>query len=337
MLNFDEKRFLRIQTGAVSHAGGIQRAIQECLAQGAENLFFLGTGGASILMMPAAQLLQRQSFFPTFLDMSAEIVLTGHQALGPKSIVVIPSLSGTTKESVAVMEYCKGKGAKVISLIGHAETPLAKGADYAFVNFAADDTSCESFYLQSLIIALAIMNLRGEYTEFDATVQELVRLPHVLLGTKKTYEEQAERIAETIKNEPYHIVTGAGSTWPEAFYYGMCILEEMQWVRTRPVHSSDFFHGTLELVEKGVSVLLFKGEDSSRPLVERVERFLPSFTDKVHVFDTAQFELPGISDKVRALISPVILATIFERISAHLEVKRNHPLTTRRYYKRVAY
>jgi fructoselysine-6-phosphate deglycase len=117
----------------------------------------------------------------------------------------------------------------------------------------------------------------------------------------------------------------------------MCILEEMQWIRTRPVHASDFFHGTLELVEKGVSVILFKGEDASRPLVERVERFVPTYTDKIRVFDTAEFALPGISDKVRSLISPVILAAIFERISAHLEVKRNHPLTTRRYYKRVAY
>jgi fructoselysine-6-phosphate deglycase len=337
MLNFDEKRFLRIQSGAVSHAGGFYRAIQECIEQGAQNLFFLGTGGAAILMMPAVQLLQRQSSFPTFLEMSAEIVLTGHQALGPKSIVVIPSLSGTTKESVAVMEYCKAQGARIISLIGHAETPLAKGADYPFVNFAEDDTSCESFYLQSLLIALAVMHLRGEYADFDETVQELVRLPHALLGVKKSYEERAERVAEEIKSEPYHIITGAGSSWPEAFYYGMCILEEMQWVRTRPVHSSDFFHGTLELVENGVSVLLFKGEDASRPLVERVERFLPPYTDKVRVFDTAEFMLPGISSKVRTLISPIILATIFERISAHLEVKRNHPLTTRRYYKRVAY
>ncbi|SCY71351.1 SIS domain-containing protein [Microvirga guangxiensis] len=337
MLNFDEKRFLRIQSGAVSHAGGLYRAVQECIEQGAENLFFLGTGGAAILMMPAAQLLQRQSSFPTFLEMTAEVVLTGHRALGPKSIVVVPSLSGTTKESVAAMEYCRTKGAKVISLIGHAETPLAKGADYAFVNFAEDDTSCESFYLQSLIIALAVMNLHGEYADFDDTIQELVRLPHALLSIKKAYEEKAERVAEEIKSEPYHIVTGAGSTWPEAFYYGMCILEEMQWIRTRPVHSSDFFHGTLELVEKGVSVLLFKGEDAARPLVERVERFLPEYTDKVRVFDTVEFELPGISDKVRTLISPVILATIFERISAHLEVKRNHPLSTRRYYKRVAY
>jgi fructoselysine-6-phosphate deglycase len=117
----------------------------------------------------------------------------------------------------------------------------------------------------------------------------------------------------------------------------MCILEEMQWIRTRPVHASDFFHGTLELVEEGVSVIVFSGEDESRPLTERVAQFAPRFTDKVHVFDTKDFDLPGISAETRALISPVLLATAFERISAHLEILRNHPLTTRRYYKKLEY
>jgi fructoselysine-6-phosphate deglycase len=37
------------------------------------------------------------------------------------------------------------------------------------------------------------------------------------------------------------------------------------------------------------------------------------------------------------MLSPVLLATVLERVSAHLEVLRDHPLTTRRYYKRVAY
>jgi fructoselysine-6-phosphate deglycase len=125
--------------------------------------------------------------------------------------------------------------------------------------------------------------------------------------------------------------------WAEAYYYGMCILEEMQWIRTRPVHAADFFHGTLELVEQGVSVFVFKGEDASRPLSDRVEAFAKRYTDKVRVLDAAAAKLPGISAETRGLISPVILATLLERLSAHLEVLRNHPLTTRRYYKRVEY
>ena len=82
---------------------------------------------------------------------------------------------------------------------------------------------------------------------------------------KRAYEPKAEAFAKMLAGADYHIITGAGNVWPQAFYYGMCILEEMQWIRTRPVHASDFFHGTLELVEKGVSVILFKGEDALPP------------------------------------------------------------------------
>ena len=337
MLNFDEERFIRIQSGALALARPLHEAVGACLAEGRENLFFLGSGGAGILMQPAARLLQTRSRFAVFCENPAELVAAGSPHLGSRSVVVIPSLSGTTKESVEALDCCKGRGARVLALVGREGTPLAQKAAAAFVNFAEDDTSSESFYLQSLLLALSLMHHRGEFAAYTDTVAELRRLPALLVDVKRAFEPRAESCAEAIKDEPYHIITGAGSTWPEAFYYGMCILEEMQWIRTRPVHASDFFHGTLELVEPGVSVIICKGEDASRPLAERVEAFAPRFTDKVAVFDTADFPLPGISDAVRALISPVLLATVFERLSAHLEVKRNHPLTTRRYYKRVAY
>jgi fructoselysine-6-phosphate deglycase len=337
MLNFDEDRFLRIEAGALALAPAIHAAIGASIAKGAKNVFFLGTGGAAILMQPAALLLQRRSGFTAFMEIAAELVLTGHHALGKDSIVVIPSLSGTTKESVATLDYCKARGATVITLVGHKDTPLGQKADHTFVNFAEDDTSSESFYLQSLLVALSIMAHRGEFASYDSTVSELSALPQHLLAAKLAFEPEAGRLAEAFRTEPYHIITAAGGCWAEAWYYGMCILEEMQWIRTRPVHAADFFHGTLELVEKGVSVVIFKGEDDCRPLADRVEAFARQYTDKVTVLDTASFSMPGLSAETRALISPAILATVLERLSAHLEVKRNHPLTTRRYYKKVSY
>ena len=337
MLNFDEQRFLRIQSGAVALQERLEKVVSESLAAGADNVFFLGTGGVAILMQPAAQLLQQRSRFPAFVGMPAEIVLTGSVNLTAKSLVVIPSLSGTTRESVALLEKLKEIGATVVTLVGHEQTPLGQGGDHVFVNFAEDDTSCESFYLQSLFIALAILKQRGEIGNHDEIVAQLRRMPELLLEVKRAYEPKAEAFAGIIAGSDYHIITGAGNAWPEAFYYGMCILEEMQWIRTRPVHASDFFHGTLELVEKGVSVILFKGEDALRPLADRVEQFAPAYTDRLAVLDAAGFALPGLSPEVRGLVSPMVLATVLERVSAHLEVMRNHPLTTRRYYKRVAY
>jgi fructoselysine-6-phosphate deglycase len=337
MFNFDAERFLRIQDGAVAQAQALRPHIAGLVENGAQNIFLLGTGGAAILMEPAADLLRKHSAFPVFTEFTAELNIDGSVHLGGQSIVVIPSLSGTTKESIELLETAQKAGAHVIVLTGHANTPLAQKADKAFVNFAEDDTSCESFYIQSYAIAHAIMAARGELENAQALYQELDQLPQVLLSVKQQFESEAAQIATHIQNMDYHIIAGAGNTWPEAHYYGMCILEEMQWIRTRPVHASHFFHGTLELLEKDVSVLLYKGEDAYRPLVERVENFAKQYTNELIIFDTAKFDMGDLSPTARAYASPIALATMMERMSAHLESLRNHPLTTRRYYKRVAY
>lgn len=337
MLNFDQDRFVKIQTGALSIAGDVRALMKTLLADGVDRLYFMGTGGVQLLTHPAIELAGRRSKFPVSGEYPAQVVIDAPAALDSKSLVVIPSLSGTTKESVQLLSFLKARGVRTISLTGHKDSPLGQGADHNFTNFAEDDTSSEMFYLQTLLIVLALLAERGEYKTYDATVAELQKLPNLLVDAKAAFEPNAATLAAAIKDETYHIFTGAGSVWPQAYYYGMCILEEMQWIRTRPVHAADFFHGTLELIEQGVSVFVFKGEDASRPLGDRVEAFARRFTDKVRVLDAATVALPGISAETRSLISPVILATLLERLSAHLEVLRNHPLTTRRYYKRVEY
>ena len=337
MLNFDEKRYLGIQAGAVALTGPIDEIVQTQLAAGKKNLFFVGSGGAGILMEPAVRLLQTRSTFPTFHEMPAELVEHGSVHLGADSLVVIPSLSGTTLESIQALEYAQGLGATVLTLTGNADAPLATQADINLVAHAADDTSCESFYVQSLMIALSIMRARGEFDGYDGLRARLNDLPAALVVLKSAFEDRAAVIAQTIAATDYHVVTGAGASWPEAFYYGMCILEEMQWIRTRPVHASDFFHGTLELLEPGVSVIALKGEDAGRALVERVEAFVPRVTEGLTVIDTADLELPGFTPEDRALLTPALLSAALERVSAHLEVLRDHPLTTRRYYRQLQY
>jgi fructoselysine-6-phosphate deglycase len=101
MFNFDADRFIKIETGAVALAAEIDAAAQRYVAEGIDSVFFLGTGGAAILMYPAASILAQRSRLKLFTERAAELVLTDHQSLGRRSLIVIPSLSGTTKESIA--------------------------------------------------------------------------------------------------------------------------------------------------------------------------------------------------------------------------------------------
>ena len=133
------------------------------------------------------------------------------------------------------------------------------------------------------------------------------------------------------------MVVGSGMLWGEAYDYAMCILEEMQWIKTKSIHAAEFFHGTLELVEKDTSLILFYGEDETRPLMDRVMNFSKNITDVINVFDTREVELPFTEGEFRKIVSPMIMYAITERLSCHLEKERNHPLTTRRYYRQMEY
>ncbi|MFN8194766.1 MAG: SIS domain-containing protein [Nocardioidaceae bacterium] len=332
-LGFDEARYLRIQEGAVAAGLALADELGAARRDGAEELVFLGTGGANLLMEPAVQLLARHSSFPAQVRRSAEEVVDEAARLGPRSIVVMPSLSGTTTETLAVAELARGRGARLVALVGREQTPLAELSHATFVNEALDDTSSESFFLQTMLGVLGLADTDGA----RRLGGELAQLPELLTRAKRDIDGPAAGHAAFLADADWHIFTGAGPAWTEAHYFAMCILEEMQWIRTRPVHAADFFHGTLELVDEDVSVVVLKDASAYRPMAERVEAFLADRTRRVLVLDAATSDLSALSPDARGVAGPVVLAAQLERVAAHLEILRDHPLTTRRYYKRVEY
>jgi fructoselysine-6-phosphate deglycase len=70
--------------------------------------------------------------------------------------------------------------------------------------------------------------------------------------------------------------------------------------------------------------------------MDRVMDFSEKITKVIHVFDTKEVELP-FDPEFRKIVSPMVMYAITERFSCFLEKERNHPLTTRRYYRRMEY
>lgn len=133
-------------------------------------------------------------------------------------------------------------------------------------------------------------------------------------------------------------MVGSGTVWGDIYLFTMCILEEMQWMRTKAVTSPEFFHGALELVDDDTFITLVKGVGETRPLDERVERFLKKYAKKLITIDLADFETPGIDDEFRDIISPMILETITTgRLAIHYEANTGHDLSIRRYYRQFDY
>ncbi|WP_342048593.1 SIS domain-containing protein [Bacillus sp. OTU530] len=337
MLKFEAEKYLRVTNGAVGLRNQIEAYMDEISEKTFKNIFLLGSGGSIAIMYPFEYMLNSISSIPAYAEIASEFMLQNHKQFGKDSIVILSSLSGTTEETVAAAEYCKKRGATTIGLVGEMGTPLANIVDYPIANYAENDFAADSINLQMYLVVFRLMYNNNEFPAYDKFVSELQVLPEALIQVKEVTDSKAEQFALTYKDETYHMLIGAGTAWGRTYAYSMCVLEEMQWIRTKAVHAAEFFHGTIELVEEDTSIILLKSEDETRPLVDRVEQFAKKYTKKLSIFDTKDYALDGISPEFRKYLAPIVLATALQRVSIHLEDKRGHSLDKRRYYRTVAY
>lgn len=299
---------------------------------GISNIFFIASGGSVAIMQSFETYISTMSSIPVYSMTAADYIVSGNKQVNKHSLVITLSKSGTTVETVNAAKLLKRDNIPLVAIVSHDNTPLGSLSTYE-INY--HDGRPQEMPLYFLIFS--IMHINGEFKDYDKFADELKMLPSALADVSVAVDKKAEKYANKFKEDPYQIWVGSGNMWGITYSYSMCVLEESQWLRTNSVTSPEFFHGTLELVDKDVCVTLLKTEGSSRQLDERVERFASKYTEKFNVFDTKDYELTGISDRFRYLVSAPVMWAILRRVSIHYEDIRNHSLDTRRYYRKVQY
>lgn len=337
MFNFNVSRYEKVVGDAIALRPQIEAAVDKICEEGFSNLFFIGCGGTYAHSLPMKFWIDGSSKLEAVSVIAAEFMAAPPQKFTRNSICIFSTRSGNTREIVAAAKFCKEAGARTMVYVSNDDTPVCDYADYKFFSFAEDDCLCEAIYTYMITLVARFMKNTGEFPKYSRFVEEYAGITPYLIKAKELYEDRCAKIAAKHKDTDYHMVVGSGMLWGEAYDYAMCILEEMQWIKTKSIHAAEYFHGTLELVEEDTSMILFYGEDRTRPLMDRVMNFSKKVTKEISVFDTKEAELPFTDPEFRIIVSPVVMYAITERLSCYLEKERNHPLTTRRYYRQVEY
>ena len=331
MQNFDEAKVRQEHQNGIDIIPQIEKIVDQVCAEGYSNIFYIGIGGT---VLYASQMLhmvkELGARLPLYLENAADFNLTGNPFFDQSSIVVIESVSGDTKEVVETVDRVHEAGAKVIGYVEKPDTPLYEKADYL-----VNGQNCGYYFWYT--VTLRFLKNAGFFGDYDRFFGEIAHMPEIAVQVSKAADEDAHAYAKTYCDEPITYLVGSGNLEDWAVCYGMCIMEEMQWMRTRPISAANFFHGTLEVIERDIPVILIKGEDSTRPQMDRVEKFVHTISAKVTVFDSKKFEMKGISQEFRWILAPIVMRTAFQRVSAYLEYYRRHPLAIRRYYRRLDY
>ncbi|MEK3888820.1 SIS domain-containing protein [Bacillus sp. FSL K6-3431] len=337
MLKFNEELFLKfVEKEGLAFRGEIEDIVDRISKRGYSNIFLIGAGGTIAMMYPYEYILKSNSTIEVHAEIAAEFIVMNNKRFSEDSVCIFTSVSGTTKETVAAAEFCKERGATTIALVAKPNTLLTQVVDYC-ITTGSEEHSFDTFFMLLYMVAFRFMYNNNEFPQYGQFTKEVALLPKAILSAVKAFDKKAEEFAIKHKDTDYHMMVGSGNLWGNTYSYAMCILEEMQWIRTKSIHAAEFFHGTLELVVEDTSVILLKGEDETRPLTDRVERFAEKITKKLTVIDTKEFKMEGISDEFRKYFAISINWSVLSRISVHLERERNHSLDLRRYYRKMEY
>ncbi len=314
-------------TASIAERSAIGNVVRDVVSRGLRNVYFVGAGGSIICSYPAHYLLQQKASFPAFQLQSDELNTSVPALMGPGSLVVLASYTGTTKETVAAAKTAKATGATVIAAAKDG-SPLAEAADAAFTGKSD---------LFELVVAYELLAATGAELDTDAVDQALTALPHAVRHAVEQAEPQLADIAEAFKDEPITYVLGSGPSYGWAYGLAMCFLQEMQWKHAAAFNSGEFFQGAFEMVDDDTAVLLWIGDDASRPMGERAKAFLDQYCKKAQYVDVRSLELPGVPESVRGDVSPIVVGALANRLAQHYEAVRGHDLEQRRYMFKVEY
>ena len=284
------------------------------------------------MLDPFAFYIRHMSKLPVENRLSADLLLNDCNRITEKSVAFLTSKSGDTDETLKAAKWLKDRGVRIISITGKDNSPLEAISDAGIVY---GEGRPQELVLYLLIGRILYRN--GDFPEYPQFADELKGLAYALAQVRKEADEKCRKYALDYYREPYNIWVGSGDLWPTAYSYSMCVLEESQWIRTKSVSSPEFFHGTLELLEDDVCMTLLLTEGPTRVLDERVKEFAERHTSKLTCFDTKDYDLPGISDRFRQYLNPVVMAAVLQRISKNIEEITGHSLDIRRYYRKETY
>jgi fructoselysine-6-P-deglycase FrlB-like protein len=298
------------------------------------NLFLVGCGGSLFSFAPLRGLLDR-SGMPVLAFNSDELVLRRPALLGPGSLVIVSSTHGATRETAEAARAARAAGASVIGVTQDPESIVAAACEHVLLHQGVEAKQVVLAQLGwSLLRAGQVVS--GE--EFGQAMTALRQSPQAFAEAHCEWDGQLAELARQLHHEPVIYVLGSGPLEGAAQTLAMCYLQEMQKLHAVAISAGEFLHGPFEVITGEVPVILLKGDDVTRPMAERAERFLRRYTGKLWVLDAAELTMSSVDRSARPPIGDLVLgSTVLNRIAEHFAACTGRPLTDRRYMWKVDY
>ena len=181
--------------------------------------------------------------------------------MNPRSLAIVISQSGETKDTYEAMMKAKENGIKTLAICNVKGSTITRDADFNLYTYAGPEIavattkaySCQLavLYLFALFLARTKYALeRDRYYELIEEVKELPSKVEEVINNKAQVQKLANRFVD--KTNVFFIGRGID--------YAVCMegslkLKEITYINSNAYAAGELKHGTISLIEKGVATI----------------------------------------------------------------------------------
>ncbi len=324
---------------------GVVAALSKLDAASVRHVFFVACGGSLSIMHPAKFMLDQHSTLPSDVYNAAEFVARAPRTLNGDALVILCSMTGTTRETTAAADFARSKGATTIGLSVDGDSPLGRAVG-SVIGFDAPYTSgipidaVNSNYARIYQLVMGLVALVDGEDLTQPLMDSLQALQPAIDRAHASFAPMFTDFAPRFAKQDVIYTMASGASYGAAYSFAICVLMEMQWINSQAIHANEFFHGPFEVLDKDRAFILLKGLDSTRALEDRADEFLHRFgsAENILVLDAAKLDLAGIDRRFQGNVAPLIFFDTLWRFAYQIaELRGQEMLEARRYMKKIAY
>jgi fructoselysine 6-phosphate deglycase len=262
VLGPDLERFLK---GEVVN---IQKLAKKALEEKVEHIYWIGSGNSWVNLYSGKYLLDKFTSIPSDCYPSYEFIWRNPARLNAKAWVFLASYSGATEDTVAALRHAKQHAAHTVAIVNQKDSLMGSEADETIAYHS------KALYILPLaavyLFALEIARLQ-EANGVNKIVDGLFKLPALLSRQYIDEEMPAKALAEQYVNENLFYVLASGPLYGLGYKFGLTVFMENMRVHGSFMDASEFRHGPAEMLDRNKpAIVVLKGTDESRPVIERV-------------------------------------------------------------------
>jgi len=224
-----------------------------------------GMGSSHFIFYPFYyQLLKRSSLPVTHIE-CAELVHYAPDLIQKDTLVITASQSGSSAETVRLLEMNRSRGATVLGITNEAGSALANEASLALITQAGPEAtvSCKTYLSALLVLRWLQDGLLGD--DLSGACEETASLDSLVEAYLDHWEAHVEFLKGELAAQHDYFMCGRGPSLA-AVMTGALTAKESTLAHVEGMSCPALRHGPKEMTRKGTYVMVFAGAQSTAPL-----------------------------------------------------------------------